>query len=219
QVCTPLTCSPLPAPPTPVGGLSVATDGLSASSATFQFTNAQSAGAPVLSYDIRYRDGGTMTADEFFAAASAPLVTPGSPGSTASTPPARCLRWPPISTTGRAPPPPRFCPRATPPGPWSGVSSHLSARPRRSPYSGVDKRGETPIIPCSLAPGVCAGAFGFRRKRTKDGVFALDAYHQPTREVWPPGPAPQDRVARADGLPAAPRRLRARLHHHAEEAE
>ncbi len=84
QVCTPLTCSPLPAPPTPVGGLSVAMDGLNASSATLQFANAQSAGAPVLSYDIRYRDGGGMTDDEFKASASAPLVTPGSPGSSAS---------------------------------------------------------------------------------------------------------------------------------------
>jgi hypothetical protein len=84
QVCTPLTCSPLPAPPSAVGGLSVTMDGLTASSATFQFTNAQSSGAPVLSYDIRYRDGGTMTDDEFAAAASAPLVTPGAPGSVAS---------------------------------------------------------------------------------------------------------------------------------------
>ncbi|MES1158225.1 MAG: CFI-box-CTERM domain-containing protein [Haliangium ochraceum] len=84
QVCTPLSCSPLPAPPTPVGGLSVAMDGLSAGSATLQFANAQSAGAPVLSYNIRYRDGGSMTDEQFAAAASAPLVTPGSPGSVAS---------------------------------------------------------------------------------------------------------------------------------------
>ncbi len=84
QVCTPLTCTPLPAPPTPVGGLTVAANGLNASSATLQFANAQSAGAPVLSYDIRYRDGGGMTDDEFKASASAPLVTPGAPGSGAS---------------------------------------------------------------------------------------------------------------------------------------
>jgi hypothetical protein len=84
QACTQLTCNPLPAQPSAVGGLTVVMDGLKASSATLQFENAQSAGAPVLSYDIRYRDGGSMTSDQFMASASAPLVTPGSPGSMAS---------------------------------------------------------------------------------------------------------------------------------------
>ncbi len=84
QVCTPLSCRPLPAAPTPVGGLSVVMDGLNASSASLQFANAQSNGSPVLSYDIRYRDGASMTDDQFMASASAPLVTPGAPGSLAS---------------------------------------------------------------------------------------------------------------------------------------
>jgi hypothetical protein len=84
QQCTALTCSPLPAAPTAVSGLGVASDGVTASAVTLQFANAQSSGAPVLSYDIRYRDGTSMTDDQFASAASAPQVTPGPPGSPAS---------------------------------------------------------------------------------------------------------------------------------------
>ncbi len=84
QQCTPLTCSPLPAAPTSVADLTVADDGLTASTATLAFKNAESNGAPVLSYDIRYRDGTSMTDDQFSSSASAPQVTPGPPGAVAS---------------------------------------------------------------------------------------------------------------------------------------
>jgi hypothetical protein len=84
QTCTPLACSPPPPAPSGVSDLAVAMDGLTATTATLQFGNAQANGAPVLSYDIRYRDGTTMTDDQFMSSASAPQVSPGTPGSLAS---------------------------------------------------------------------------------------------------------------------------------------
>ncbi|HXJ22110.1 MAG TPA: fibronectin type III domain-containing protein [Polyangia bacterium] len=84
QSCTPLVCEPLPPPPGSVTGLSAAASGLTAATATLSFANASADGAPVLSYDIRYRDGTTMTDDQFASAASAPQVMPGAPGSSTS---------------------------------------------------------------------------------------------------------------------------------------
>ncbi len=84
QACTALTCSPPPPAPGTVTGLTVTDNGVTATTATLAFQNAQAQGAPVLSYDIRYRDGASMTDDQFSSAASAPQVTPGSPGSPAS---------------------------------------------------------------------------------------------------------------------------------------
>jgi hypothetical protein len=84
QECTPLACDPLPPAPTPVTALAVTANGLTATTATLRFGNAKSNDAPVLSYDIRYRDGSSMTEDEFASSASAPQVTPGAPGSVAT---------------------------------------------------------------------------------------------------------------------------------------
>jgi hypothetical protein len=64
-----------------VTGLSVATDGLTATSATLQFDNAQSnGGAPVSKYDVRYLPGPTLTDDQFGAGIAGPSVPPRSPG-------------------------------------------------------------------------------------------------------------------------------------------
>ena len=130
---------------------------------------------------------------------------------------------------------------ATPPGPWFADSSGRSAplgrsrlatyRPgdsRRPSYAGelrrraaraskfaVDNQPAIPIIPAFLAPVVCACALDFRLSATNTEVFAPDAHHQSAGQVRPPGSATQDRVAGAHGLPAAARRLHARLHHHA----
>jgi hypothetical protein len=84
QDCTALACTPAPPAPTAVTGLTVATDGTTASTATLQFANAQANGAPVFSYDIRFRDGTSMTDEQFLSSASAPQVTPGAPGTPAS---------------------------------------------------------------------------------------------------------------------------------------
>jgi Fibronectin type III domain len=84
QSCTPLMCEPLPPTPGPVSSLAPTQDGLTATTATLSFANASADNAPVLSYDIRYRDGDSMTADEFASSASAPQVMPGVPGSTSS---------------------------------------------------------------------------------------------------------------------------------------
>lgn len=84
QDCTPLACTPLPPAPTAVTDLTVADDGLSASAATLQFGNSQANGAPVLSYDIRFRNGTSMTDEQFLSSASAPQIVPGAPGTPAS---------------------------------------------------------------------------------------------------------------------------------------
>jgi hypothetical protein len=82
QSCTQLVCDPLPPPPDAVTGLAAAT--INAATAALSFTNAAANGAPVLSYDIRYRDGDGMTDDQFASAAGAPQVMPGAPGTTSS---------------------------------------------------------------------------------------------------------------------------------------
>jgi hypothetical protein len=73
-------CSPLPAPPTAVSELTVATGGLGATSVVLQFDNASANGAEVMKYDIRYLPGPAMTDDQFGSGVVAPSVTPGSPG-------------------------------------------------------------------------------------------------------------------------------------------
>jgi hypothetical protein len=85
QTCTPLVCLPPPPPPTAVTGLSIPIDGLTPTSATLQFNNAQSnGGAPVSKYDIRYVTGSTLTDDQFGSGTPAPSVTPRSPGAISS---------------------------------------------------------------------------------------------------------------------------------------
>ncbi len=77
-------CSPLPPPPSEVANLTPVVADLTATTATVQFANAQSNGAPVLSYQIRFQSGDAMTDEQFASAASAPQVVPGNPGSVAS---------------------------------------------------------------------------------------------------------------------------------------
>jgi Fibronectin type III domain len=84
QTCTPLQCVPPPAPPSTVTNLTAPPKMLTSTSATLQFANTQSNGAPVLKYDIRYQTGPAITEDQFGSAASAPQVMPGNPGSLAS---------------------------------------------------------------------------------------------------------------------------------------
>jgi hypothetical protein len=84
QQCTPLSCSPLPAPPSIVTNLAMAPDGLDATSATLQFDNAASNGAPVMKYDIRYLPGPALTDDQFGSGIAGPSVTPRSPGAAGS---------------------------------------------------------------------------------------------------------------------------------------
>jgi hypothetical protein len=84
QECTPLQCVPPPAPPTAVTNLSTPDGGVTATGATLQFVNAQSNGAAVFKYDIRYQSGATITDEQFGSAASAPQVMPGAPGSLSS---------------------------------------------------------------------------------------------------------------------------------------
>jgi hypothetical protein len=77
-------CSPPPAPPNTVAGLAPIDNGLTATSATFSFANAQSSGGPVSAYQIRYQPGGTLTTEGFAHAISVQRIAPGAPGSPAS---------------------------------------------------------------------------------------------------------------------------------------
>ncbi|HVZ72688.1 MAG TPA: fibronectin type III domain-containing protein [Polyangia bacterium] len=75
-------CKPLPAPPSSVTGL--VSTAMTATSVTFEFVNASSNGKAVTSYEIRYREGETMTAAEFDGAINTSIVDPGAPGSKAT---------------------------------------------------------------------------------------------------------------------------------------
>jgi hypothetical protein len=79
-----LGCTPPPPVPSAVADLTPAVGGLTATAATFSFSNAQSNGGPVWSYQIRYMAGISMTDGDFAAAISVQQVLPGSPGSPAS---------------------------------------------------------------------------------------------------------------------------------------
>jgi hypothetical protein len=80
EQCTPLVCAPAPPPPTSVTGLEPLPSALTASSAEIRFINASADGELVQAYDVRYRPGDSMTADEFAQATPAPAVEPGPPG-------------------------------------------------------------------------------------------------------------------------------------------
>ena len=71
-------------PPSAVTDLTVPAGGLTAVSATLQFTRVASNGGPVPEYEVRYHTGPTITDDQFGSAAVAPQVQPGSPGTLAS---------------------------------------------------------------------------------------------------------------------------------------
>jgi hypothetical protein len=71
-------------PPSAVTDLIVPDGGLTAVSATLQFTRVASNGGPVPEYEVRYHTGATITEEEFGSAAVAPQVQPGSPGTLAS---------------------------------------------------------------------------------------------------------------------------------------
>jgi hypothetical protein len=71
-------------PPSAITDLTVPPVGLTAVSATLQFTRVQSNGAPVPQYEVRYQTGPTITEQQFSSAASAPQVQPGSPGTLAA---------------------------------------------------------------------------------------------------------------------------------------
>jgi hypothetical protein len=71
-------------PPSAITDLTVPPTGLTAVSATLQFTRVQSASAAVPQYEVRYQSGPTITEQQFSSAASAPQVQPGSPGTLAS---------------------------------------------------------------------------------------------------------------------------------------
>lgn len=85
QPCGSTACSPPPPAPGSVSEMAAAKDGLADTSAVVTFKNARAdGGGSVVSYEIRYREGDSMTDQEFVEAIRAPQVTPGAPGSTAS---------------------------------------------------------------------------------------------------------------------------------------
>jgi hypothetical protein len=83
EACGSIICAPPPPPPSLVADLAADKGQLTDTSALVTFTNAQSAGA-VTGYEIRFREGDSMTDEEFMEAIRAPQVSPGAPGSTAS---------------------------------------------------------------------------------------------------------------------------------------
>jgi hypothetical protein len=84
EPCGATTCAPPPPAPAAVSELTVDSSALADTSAVITFKNAQGAGGPVSSYEIRFRQGDSMTDEEFSEAIRAPQVTPGAPGSTAT---------------------------------------------------------------------------------------------------------------------------------------
>jgi Fibronectin type III domain len=78
-------CTPPPPAPGTVSEVAAVKDGLTDTSAVVTFKNAGSdGGGAVASYEIRYREGDSMTDQEFVEAIRAPQVAPGAPGSTAT---------------------------------------------------------------------------------------------------------------------------------------
>ena len=78
-------CTPPPPAPGTVSEVAAAKDGLTDTSAVVTFKNARSdGGGAVAGYEIRYREGDSMTDQEFVEAIRAPQVAPGAPGSTAT---------------------------------------------------------------------------------------------------------------------------------------
>jgi hypothetical protein len=73
----PCTCD---APPSGVSSFVTEDTGVTATSATLQFQDAGVAGARVHAYEVRYREGTSMSDDEFAQSIAGPLVTPGDPG-------------------------------------------------------------------------------------------------------------------------------------------
>jgi hypothetical protein len=87
EQCGPVVCDPPPALPGTVGGLQVPATSLTAVSAVVQFTQASDLGGPVVSYQIKYKEGSSLSEDDFGNngnALSAPMVTPSTPGTAAS---------------------------------------------------------------------------------------------------------------------------------------
>jgi hypothetical protein len=79
EQCGPTVCPP-PMEPTAVTNLVVDTASITATSADVHFSEAASGnGGPVLAYQIRYREGTTMSDADFNNALPAPTVTPKSP--------------------------------------------------------------------------------------------------------------------------------------------
>jgi hypothetical protein len=71
-------------PPSAVTDLTVPVGGLTAVSATLQFTRLEANGGPVPQYEVRYQTGSAITEQQFGSAAVAPQVQPGGPGTLAS---------------------------------------------------------------------------------------------------------------------------------------
>ena len=85
QPCGSTACTPAPPAPGAVSEMTADKAGLADTSAVVTFKNAQAdGGGAVSAYEIRYREGDTMTDQEFVQAIRAPQVSPGAPGSTAT---------------------------------------------------------------------------------------------------------------------------------------
>ena len=85
QPCGSDACTPAPPAPGAVSEMTADKAGLADTSAVVTFKNARAdGGGAVSAYEIRYREGDTMTDQEFVQAIRAPQVSPGAPGSTAT---------------------------------------------------------------------------------------------------------------------------------------
>jgi len=83
--CGAIACSPPPPPPAAVQDLAAAKDGLADTTAVLTFTNVAGNGdAAVTGYEVRYREGDSMTEQQFLDAIRAPQVGAGAAGSPAS---------------------------------------------------------------------------------------------------------------------------------------
>jgi fibronectin type III domain protein len=83
EPCATNSCSPLPPRPEAVSDLAIGPEALTDVSAVVTFKNARANGNAV-GYEVRYREGETMTEPEFLQAIRAPQVPPGAPGTPAT---------------------------------------------------------------------------------------------------------------------------------------
>jgi hypothetical protein len=79
-----IVCPPVPAPPSAVTDLGMATGGQGATSVILQFDNANANEAPIARYDIRYLPGPTLTNAQLGSAIPVTGMQPGIPGTPTS---------------------------------------------------------------------------------------------------------------------------------------
>jgi hypothetical protein len=80
EIEMPKVCNPAAAGTGNITGLSVPADKITSSGVTIEFIEPATEDEPVETYEIKYRQGDSMTEEEFLGAIPAPAITPSGPG-------------------------------------------------------------------------------------------------------------------------------------------